>query len=181
MGKRMYNMKIATAKEKKAGTDEDVWIAFRGTTGWTASFHLDKGGYDDFEKGDDDFYQVYTEDVGDVTHIAVGLLGEGKYEGAPDLAKDAGLVAKKNEDVIDEGIRTIKSVTGTGRGHSSPMWKLDRVVLFDGYEQVTQKTNDYIRRLTGQEYMTFTQRKDERVFTAMAWVNDGQVLVVAKD
>ncbi|MFB2881686.1 PLAT/LH2 domain-containing protein [Floridanema aerugineum] len=68
----IYNVTIKTGDVGGAGTDADVRIQLFGDLGETDSsgYLLDKSGYDDFERGDQDTYQVRTDkELGNIEKV----------------------------------------------------------------------------------------------------------------
>ncbi|NQE34738.1 PLAT/LH2 domain-containing protein [Microcoleus asticus] len=58
-----YPVTIKTGDRPDAGTDANVYIQIIGDLGSTAEEKLDKPGYDDFEKGDEDTYEVSSDEL----------------------------------------------------------------------------------------------------------------------
>lgn len=120
MGKIKYTVYIRTSNEKKAGTNEDVWVQLIGTNGETRSTHFDNGGYNDFEQGDTDPYVIISDDIGELTHVVVALTAEGSYAGTIDMTAEA---AAKGVAVGWQFADIVKWRSQ----HHSPSWHLDSI------------------------------------------------------
>jgi hypothetical protein len=120
MGKMIYVVEVKTSDDKKAGTNEDVWCQLVGYNGETAVCHFDKGGYDDFESGDYDAYQIIDEDVGPLSHIQFALTKEGSFAGEISLT-----VAGEFKGA--SAALEFSNVERWGSEHHSPAWKLSFV------------------------------------------------------
>jgi len=77
-------VRIETGDRRFAGTDDDVYLRVNGNL----RFNLDKGGYDDFERGDNDTYSVpigtATRNgltVGDIDRVAIEKSSDGASGG----------------------------------------------------------------------------------------------------
>ncbi|MYS16684.1 PLAT/LH2 domain-containing protein [Streptomyces sp. SID4982] len=72
-GQITYNVQIRVCDFGGSGTDDNVWGRLRDTSGAVSSWVLfDKSGYNDFEAGDNDTYQVPTPaGFGDLAEIDI--------------------------------------------------------------------------------------------------------------
>ena len=110
MSKLNYRVEVKTSNEKKAGTNENVYLKLIFTNGESTPFLLDKGDYDDFEQGDRDYYNITTENKGELIAIEVRMLPE-----------------KASTNDVIELWNKAKSEGGLNR---SPDWKLDYVEVW---------------------------------------------------
>ncbi|MEX2285084.1 MAG: PLAT/LH2 domain-containing protein [Gemmatimonadota bacterium] len=75
-----YFVWVKTKDAIQAGTDANITIRVRGKFGEIGPIKLDKSGYDDFERGDEDLYELGFHDIGEV--LAILLENDGSGAGA---------------------------------------------------------------------------------------------------
>jgi len=72
MGKH-YPVTIRTGNQSGAGTDANVYVQIFGDLASTSRPTLDKSGYNDFERGDEDTYEVWSDvNIGFPEQVAIG-------------------------------------------------------------------------------------------------------------
>ncbi|MEQ9301881.1 MAG: PLAT/LH2 domain-containing protein [Cyclobacteriaceae bacterium] len=113
MGKIKYTIVVATADEKKAGTDEDVWIRLVGNLRPTHAFHLDNQS-NNFERNRIDIFDIWDEDIGDLQRIEIKMTPSGE------------------KDVEDYWTKNVQDMTGISipKTGKSPMWKPDFIRVY---------------------------------------------------
>ena len=72
-----YYVWVKTKSAFQAGTDANISILVRGEFGEIGPIKLDKPGYDDFESGDEDQYELGTHQIGNIRAILLENDGSG--------------------------------------------------------------------------------------------------------
>lgn len=71
--KEGYEIIVSVSNKKEAGTNHDVWISLEGKSGVSEKFQLMNNAGRFFNKATSDLFFFESPDLGDITHVRVGL------------------------------------------------------------------------------------------------------------
>ena len=83
--KKGYEIIISVSNKKDAGTNHEIWVSLEGKSGSSDKFQLKNNAGRFFDKSTSDLFFFECADLGDITHLRVGL---SPREGV-DVGKDA--------------------------------------------------------------------------------------------